>query len=511
MWYNERINRKRYARKPKFYLCCGNGKVQLPLLRESPVILKRLLTEDDEMGRYFRENFRVINMVFSFTSLGGKVDHSIQKGMGPQIFQLHGENYHLMDSLKPPDSDSDKFGQLYIVDTKNEIANRAAIVGVNQKSLKSDSYDSIQQSENAGKTDMHEQGSRFLLPASFTGGARYMKNMYLDAMAICKHFGFPDHEITRYLHPRKLTAEDMPDILRRMFKIKLESLTTDLTYKQLLGKTFSAMYTIEFQKREIPDKEKESELYEVVKDMMIHVNKEGFPVYREKVFKCDNTHVILYNKELSLWYRAHINVEWCNQTDGRIFQFPIHYRSTPVERIQFHLPGKQTIVFKDDDTYEEVTSRKLIENTMFLGWFELCKVSEIARTLNLTEIPTMFTWNKREKKFYDRKKGVSIGRINYAPRKIEEAFYMRVLLNIVRGPFSFKDIKKFNGVVYPGYKETCFARGLLEDDQEYIDDIVRTSFTGFASYLRHAFVIMLMYGTLSTPEDVLEMLTTQYS
>lgn len=76
MWYGERINRKRYARKPKFSMCCGHGQVQLPLLKDSPAILKRFLTEDDEMSRYFRENIRVINMVFSFTSLGGKVDRS---------------------------------------------------------------------------------------------------------------------------------------------------------------------------------------------------------------------------------------------------------------------------------------------------------------------------------------------------------------------------------------------------------------------------------------------------
>ena len=96
MWYGECINRKIYARKPKFSMCCGHGQVQLPLLKESPVILKRLLTEDDEMSRYFRENIRVINMVFSFTSLGGKVDRSVQKGIGPQMFQLQGENYHWM-------------------------------------------------------------------------------------------------------------------------------------------------------------------------------------------------------------------------------------------------------------------------------------------------------------------------------------------------------------------------------------------------------------------------------
>ncbi|CDY32193.1 BnaA03g54740D [Brassica napus] len=128
MWYGERINRKRYARKPKFSMCWGHGQVQLPLLKESPAILKRFLTEDDEMSRYFRENIRVINMVFSFTSLGGKVDRSVKKGIGPQMFQLQGENYHLMGSLKPPNGEP-KFGQLYIVDTENEIVNRSGILG----------------------------------------------------------------------------------------------------------------------------------------------------------------------------------------------------------------------------------------------------------------------------------------------------------------------------------------------------------------------------------------------
>ncbi|XP_048599584.1 uncharacterized protein LOC106373031 [Brassica napus] len=752
MWYGERIEKKRKIKKPKFSLCCGLGQVQLPLLKESPEVLPRLLHGEDDMSRYFRENIRQINMVFSFTSLGGKVDRCVLQGRGPKMFQLQGENYHLMGSLKPPDGEEANFSQLYIVDTENGIENRAAIIGkykksvdkakkeslrkqviqkivemltklihmcinsaqhtnpettfhmrivssrekdgrtydtptayevaalipcdfnlemdkrdivleekqtgwlkriseihpsylalqypliftygedgfrlgikkrptdataklkrknismrqwyafqiherdggshtllhskrlfqqflvdafttiesnrlcylrMNQKSLRSDSFDSIQQSENYGKIDMHDQGSRFLLPVTFVGGPRYMKNMYLDAMAICKYFGFPDlfitftcnpkwPETTRYLQPRKLSPDDRSDILCRIFKCKLDSLMDDLTEKELLGKTVALMYTVEFQKcglphahilifmhpkskfpttddidkiisAEISDKEEEPELFEVVKDMMIHgpcgavnmkspcmengkcsklypkdhvektvVNKDGFPVYRRREmlgcfvekngFKCDNRYVIPYNKELSLCYRAHINVEWCNQTGSIKYLFK--YINKGQDRVTVTVeppekgPAKQKV--GTDGT-----------------------VSAVARKLTFAEIPTKFTWNKKERKFHDRKKGFSIGRINYAPRKIEEAFYLCVLLNIVKGPTCFEEIRTFNNVVYPTYKKAYYARGLLDDDQEYIDDLVRASFTKLAGHMRHAFVVMLMSGSLSEPEFAL--------
>lgn len=69
-------------------------------------------------------NIRAYNMMFSFTSMGGKVDNALNKGRGPYVYRIQGQNYHRLGSLMPPEGNQPKFGQLYIYDTENEVANR---------------------------------------------------------------------------------------------------------------------------------------------------------------------------------------------------------------------------------------------------------------------------------------------------------------------------------------------------------------------------------------------------
>ena len=125
MWYGERLNKRRNAKNPTFSLCCMQGQVQLPLLKEPPSVLKRLMEGDDSESKHFQKNMRPYNMIFSFSSLGGKVERSAQKRKGPPVLVLQGENYHLMGSLTPNNDSQAKFGQLYIADTENEVDNRA--------------------------------------------------------------------------------------------------------------------------------------------------------------------------------------------------------------------------------------------------------------------------------------------------------------------------------------------------------------------------------------------------
>jgi hypothetical protein len=65
--------------------------------------------------------------MFSFNSMGGKVNSLINKGSAPFVFRLSGQNYHSIGSLLPPDGSKPKFSQLYIYDT--EVANRQIALG----------------------------------------------------------------------------------------------------------------------------------------------------------------------------------------------------------------------------------------------------------------------------------------------------------------------------------------------------------------------------------------------
>ncbi|XP_031126204.1 uncharacterized protein LOC116028585 [Ipomoea triloba] len=133
---------------------------------------------------------------------------------------------------------------------------------------------------------------------------------YQDAMAICRWIGYPSlfitftcnpkwPEIQRYVQLRGLRAEDRPDIVARIFKMKLDSLIKEFKAGQLFGPVKALIYTIEFQKRglphahillflglntsipcqttvdsiisaEIPSKELDPEYHQAVEEFMLH-------------------------------------------------------------------------------------------------------------------------------------------------------------------------------------------------------------------------------------------------
>ncbi|EOY04504.1 Uncharacterized protein TCM_019749 [Theobroma cacao] len=130
MWYEERKNKSRNERNPRFTMCCMEGKVSLPPFKQTPSLLATLLNYKGGRTAYkFRHNIRVYNSMFQFTSIGGKIDSEINRRPGPYVFKINGQNHHKIGSLLPVDGERPKFAQLYIYDTENEVSNRINALG----------------------------------------------------------------------------------------------------------------------------------------------------------------------------------------------------------------------------------------------------------------------------------------------------------------------------------------------------------------------------------------------
>ncbi|XP_030928349.1 uncharacterized protein LOC115954586 [Quercus lobata] len=125
LWYEERTVKSKTPTKPKFSLCCSEGRVQLPLLKEPPPFLGNLLNiNSDERSINFQLGIRIYNSLFAFTSLGGNVDRSVNNGSGPYVFRVNGQTHHRIGSLLPVHGQKPKYAQLYIYETDNEVKNR---------------------------------------------------------------------------------------------------------------------------------------------------------------------------------------------------------------------------------------------------------------------------------------------------------------------------------------------------------------------------------------------------
>ncbi|KAF7808150.1 ATP-dependent DNA helicase PIF1 [Senna tora] len=785
-WYEERVNKSRNFRKPKFSLCCLNGKVELPKMRNPPETLQKLLLNNDARSKHFKKRIRTYNNMFAFTSMGGKVDNSTNDGKGPYVYRLHGQNMHLIGGLLPDDGENPQFSQLYIYDTDNELLNRmrnarsafnddpcdatvvmqlsemldslnplvqvfrsvknhpstsnrdnlrlklikkrqkdtrvynlptadeiaALIVGdfdpkkedgyredavfrfaifsstkkeknltlrqyfayilqdrrnqfniflragkltqqfivdgytmiesqrllyirLHEKELRADNYTTLTQALAKGQTRSSGIGKRIVLPSTFIGGERYCRENFQDAMTICTNCSFPELFITFTCNPKRLelcrlfeslncTRQDRPDLLSRVFKIKLNSLMRDITKNFLFGSCRADIYSIEFQKRglphahnliwlnaehkltnetlidsvicaKIPDPDTNPKLYEAVKTFMIHgpcgsvrksspcmINsrcskhfpkkytertsfyEDGYCKYRRRDsgnfvekngIKLDNRFVVPYNPTLLLRYQAHINVEFCNQSRSikylfkyvskgydkvtaalcssesnysnednvdeikmyydcryisaceaawRIFGVDINFREPSVERLPFHLPDKQGVVFGDYDSIDPVLFNATVKQTKFLAWFEANKIYPKAKSLTYAQFPSQFVYKTYCRQWFERKSSCSIGRLYYVAPGSGELYYLRLLLTFTKGPTCYEDIRTINSFVYPTFKDACYVMGLLDDDKEYIEGIVEDSKWSSGFYLRKLFVTLLIHNTIARPSYVWE-------
>ncbi|KAK9903793.1 hypothetical protein M0R45_000903 [Rubus argutus] len=110
-WLSESKKNASKRNPPIHTKCCREGRIKLQAPHATPPFLEKML--DPNNGRQsilFKENIRAYNSMFAFTSIGAKIDQSINDGSGPYVFNISGQVHHLMGSLLPPEHESPKFG-----------------------------------------------------------------------------------------------------------------------------------------------------------------------------------------------------------------------------------------------------------------------------------------------------------------------------------------------------------------------------------------------------------------
>ncbi|XP_076889202.1 uncharacterized protein LOC143539869 [Bidens hawaiensis] len=131
LWDDKARRGKRKEIKVTYSLCCHYGATELPPPVRSDPEYEELFKSNNVKSKFFLKNIRCYNSMFSFTSMGGRVNSSINKGKAPYVFRMSGQNYHAIGSLLPKDGTKPKFSQLYIYDTEKEIQNRQTIFRCN--------------------------------------------------------------------------------------------------------------------------------------------------------------------------------------------------------------------------------------------------------------------------------------------------------------------------------------------------------------------------------------------
>ena len=126
----------------------------------------------------------------------------------------------------------------------------------------------------------------------------------------------------------------------------------------------------------------------------------------------------------------------------RIFKFKTHNRKPAVQRLQIHLPNRQTVTFSNDTDMVIFLNNNRLQKTILTEFYTANKQAEReaaaaaaagrpplefdCRDLLYQEFPLQMTWNRTFRRWNRCKRGVggTIGRIYFVGPSSGERFYL---------------------------------------------------------------------------------------
>ncbi|XP_074352599.1 uncharacterized protein LOC141691739 [Apium graveolens] len=373
-----------------------------------------------------------------------------------------------------------------------------------QSTIRSDLYRSIRDSLTKGDTNPGNIGKNVILPVTHTGSQRYMNQYFKDSLAICRTIGHPSLFLTMTCNTQwpkikqmmeylpRVDVANKPDVIARVFKLKLDQLLDLINKKNYFGKCIGVpkawTSSLSYVNMVAPVKQ-------TTKCAMDWYNANtffddcGFPVYRRRrteasVLKkgvlLDNQNTNKKDTPDETTTKAKSMNEIKNFLDGRyicvseaawrLLGFDIHHRFPSVERLLVYMEDEKYVSFKPHDDLGDVAERAKIRFTKLEGWFEANK-----------SFPEVF------------------GRLSDVHSHYGETFILRMLLMHIKGATSYQNLKTINGFVHNSFQEACDALGLLKDDRQWDVAMSENAVHAMPRQLRQLFVHILSNNQVADP------------
>src|SRR5713101_6951206 len=182
------------------------------------------------------------------------------------------------------------------------------------------------------------------------------------------------------------------------------------------------------------------------------------------------------------------------------FEFSMHQELPSVYHLPIHVQNEQQVFFQPGEDPLQVLEHPSAKKTHLIEWFKANQdYPDTAPQYLYQDFPQHFVWEAKGHLWKPRKQGFAIGCMYFVHPSAGEHFYLRMLLTIIRGAKDWVDLRIFNGVEYPTYKATCFARGLLEDDGEWDQCLMEAGQMQTGSQLCSLFASILSFNNPSQP------------
>ncbi|XP_042958175.1 uncharacterized protein LOC122293757 [Carya illinoinensis] len=238
------------------------------------------------------------------------------------------------------------------------------------------------------------------------------------------------------------------------------------------------------------------------------VGNDCFPIYKRsdngitvklRGHNLDNRWVVPYNPYLLATFDCHINVEIFSTIKAVKYLYKYVYKGH--DRVAFNLVSQQTN--QQIDKIQQFQSARWIAPPEAMWRIYGFIVNEMYPSVYSLHLHLE---DKHQVTFRANEDLINVLNSDRSAKSMLTEFFAlnQILLNHVRGPLSFEDLRTVDGVVAPTFREAATMHGLLQRDSSLQDCLHEASLYQMPSSLRRLFATILVYCNPTNPRELWE-------